>query len=84
MALRLLSFEVVRHKQAFQNPHQNALKSVGDTTLLPGGEAGGLGMNGLLWLMSIILYSFCLLSQADVFVLCVLMYIYLTFFAVES
>lgn len=56
-------------------------------TLLPGRDAGGLGKDGLirvLRLMSIILYSFCLFSQADVFVVCVLIYIYLTLFALES
>lgn len=78
MALRQVNFEVVQHRHAFQSPYQNLLKSAVNDTLLPGRDAGGLRMNGLIRisrLMSIILYSFCLFSQADVFVVHVLIYI---------
>lgn len=87
MALRQLNFEVVHHRQAFQRPCQNPSKSAIKDMLLPGRDAGGLGMDGLiriLRLMSIILYSFCLFSQAIVFVVRVLIYIYLMLFSVES
>lgn len=87
MALRQLNFEAVHHRQAFQSPYQDLLKSAVNDTLLPGRDAGGLGMDeliGILRLMSIILYSFCLFSQADFFVVSVLIYIYLMLFAAES
>lgn len=73
MALRQLSFEVVHHRQAFQSPYQNLLKSAVNDTLWPGRYAGGLGMVGLvriLRLMSIILYAFFLFCQTNVFVVC--------------
>lgn len=86
-ALRQLNFEVVHHRQAFQSPYQNLLKSAVKYTLLASRGARGLSVNGLIWilrLIPIVLYSFCSFSQADVFVVCVLIYIYLTLFTVES
>lgn len=96
MTWRQFNFEVVHHRQAFQSPYQNLLKSAVNDTVFPGRDAGSTDMNGLIevlrlmsiisvfLLLSLILYSFCSFSQVDVCVGGVVIYIYLTLFAVES
>lgn len=96
MTWRPFNFELVHHRQAFQSPYQSPFKSAVNNTVLPGRDAGSLGMNGFIGilrlmsiisvflLLSLILYSFCLFSQVDVCVGDVLIYVYLTLFAVES
>lgn len=96
MAWRPFSFEVAHHRQAFPSPYQNLFKSAVNDTVFPERDADSLGMNGLtgvlmlmsiisvFLLLSVILYSLCLFSQADVCVGGVLISMYLTLFAVES
>lgn len=96
MTWRQFNFEVVHHRQIFQSPYQDLLKSTANDTIFPERNAGSLGINGLIeilrlmsiisvfLLLSVILYSFPLFSHVDVCVWGVLIYIYLTLFTVES